>query len=126
MTGRAIDVEALLASRQHLHGDRERHQVSFLAVNQAGVEKAVFAQLAASHGVRNLGPDGAAICEEGCAPLGNEFGLVLHILAAAGACKSDQTYGEQTRNRAGLGAGLRTGLGYQLNTPPPPPKPARS
>ena len=85
VAGRAVDVEPLLAPRQHLHGNRKGKRVGLLAFDQAGVEKAVFAQLAASDRVRDLRPNRAAIGKEGGAALGNEFGLVLHVLAAAGA-----------------------------------------
>ena len=53
-------------------------------------EKGVFVQLAAGDSVRNLGPNGAAIGEEGGAAMGDELGLVLHVLAAAGACEGSQ------------------------------------
>src|SRR5277367_532560 len=116
MAGRAIDVVAFLTAGQHLHGDRKGHQVGFLALDQAGVVEAVFAQLSAGDGMRNLGANRAPVSEEAGASLGNELGLVLHVLTTAGGCKGSQAYGQESRSRA-------DSLG-QINTPPPPPKPA--
>src|ERR1700733_129698 len=112
----AIDVVAFLTASQHLHRDRKGHQVGFFAFDQAGVIEAVFAQLPASDGMRDLGANRAPVREEGCASLGNELGLVLHVLTTAGGGKGSQAYGQELRSRA-------DSLG-QINTPPPPPKPA--
>jgi hypothetical protein len=69
VAGRAVDVEALLAALEHFHGHREGHQVLLFAVavgalHDAGVEVAVFAQLAARHGVQHLGTRAAMVGEE--------------------------------------------------------------
>src|SRR5271169_6787811 len=106
MTRRAIDVVALLTASQHLHGNRERHQVGFFAVDHAGVIEAVFAQLSASHGMRDLGSDRSSVSEESGAPLGNELGLILHVLAAAG---------NRERSKAQSQKAHGTDSGRQLN-----------
>src|ERR1700760_955136 len=117
MTRRAIDVVALLTASQDLHSDRERHQVSFFAVDQAGVVEAVFAQLSARDGMFNLGPDRAPVSKERSAPLRDKFGLVLHVLATAGNGERGKTESQKARG---------TDSGRQLNPPPPRPTPAGS
>src|SRR5271166_3438459 len=56
---RAVDVEAFLAALEYFHSDRERQLVQLFAIavgslHYAGVEVAVFAQLAAGYGVHDL------------------------------------------------------------------------
>jgi hypothetical protein len=53
---RAIHVEPLLPTGQHLHGYRKRHHVGFLAVRQSRVEVFRFVQLPARHRVLHLRP----------------------------------------------------------------------
>ena len=120
VAGSAVDVVSLLAPSHNLHGDRERQHVRFLALDQAGVEETIFVQLAARYGVRNLGPNRAAIREKRGAALGNELGLILHILATAGCYAR---HGGQAQNQK---PGKRPRWGYRINTPPPPPRPAQS
>ena len=96
MTGRAIDVLAFLTASEHLHGGREGHQVRFLALDQTGIEEAVFTQLSARNGMRNLGADRAPVRKEGGAPLGNELGLVLHVLTTTGGREGSQAYGQES------------------------------
>ena len=54
MAGGAINVEPLLAALEDFEGDRVRHRVLLLAVNEARVEVLIFIQLAASDRVLDL------------------------------------------------------------------------
>ena len=85
VTGRAVDVVALLAAEQQRLGDRHRKLVGRLAVGAlAGVEQPVGIEMAARHGAFGEGAGGASVGEEIAGPQGRVLRLVLHVLAAGG------------------------------------------
>src|SRR5207248_228816 len=86
---RAVDVEPFLSALEHIHGHREGQLIVLFAIavgalRDAGVEVRVFAELAARNGIDHLRPRAAMIGEEVRAALGDDLGLVVHVLAAAG------------------------------------------
>jgi hypothetical protein len=78
-----------MAALEYFHRRRERQRVLLFAISvgaldDAGVEVAVFLQLTASNGIDDLRAGAAVIGVEIGTALRNHFGLVLHVLTAAG------------------------------------------
>ena len=100
MTGRAVDVEALLAARQNFRGDRERQVVAVVAADPAGIEIGIRVQMSASHGAFDNGPRRALVGIEVAFHQGPLVRLVLHVGAAAGHQQQGDTCQQTGRNLA--------------------------
>jgi hypothetical protein len=78
-------------------------------------------ELAAGHGVKNLGPRAAMIGEEVGAALRLHLGLVLHVLSAAGEKEQARDSGEEscspTLSQSARKDGARSFWGYLSPNP---------
>ena len=83
VAGRAINVEALPAPRQHIHGYRKRHIVAGIVAKLAGVEIGVVMQLSACHGALDRRASRSEIGVKVALGKRLEARLIVHILAAA-------------------------------------------
>src|ERR1039458_4800995 len=85
VTGRAVDVETLLAAQDQRLGDWHGELVRQFAVGAfTGAEQRVVIEMAARHGAFGDGAGGAAVGEEIAGPEWNVLRLVVHVLAAGG------------------------------------------
>jgi hypothetical protein len=83
VAGRAIHVEALLATSQNIHRDWEGHAIALFPAREACIEIAIFAKLIACNRVLHLRTNRAAIRKKRGTALRQKFRLIVHILPAA-------------------------------------------
>src|SRR2546428_3530413 len=83
MTRRAVDVEPLLTSRHHFLVNRKRKYRGVGAVDLAGEEKRIIAQLPSSNRARDERTRGTLIGEKRRLPDWDVLWLVVHVLPAA-------------------------------------------
>src|SRR5439155_21668920 len=91
MTGRAVDVEALLASAEVALGDWKRECRDGLVSGFAGVELFIVVQMASRDSPGEQRSGGAAIFEEGAAAKGLVARLVAHVLSAGCGGEQEKT-----------------------------------
>ena len=84
MARRTIDVVAFLSAGQQGGSSWKWHTIDFFAIYQSGDEVRICVPLRPRDCAGNLSPSRPAIRKEARAALGQEFGLILHVLAATG------------------------------------------
>ena len=97
MTRRAINIEPLLATCQHLHGHRKWHRVARLPVQHSGRHVVRILALRTRHRSLHLRPRGTSVRIQRRSPLRNHLGLVVHIVSTTHA--EDNRHGRCQRDR---------------------------
>ena len=79
---RAVNIESLLSTLEHLHRHRKGHPVAFFSIDQTRIEVFILMQLVPRNRVRHLRTHRPAIGIKARSALRKELRFVLHVLAA--------------------------------------------